>query len=62
MAFMFDLNGTVVITKPNKRGTIKGRAEYANGSPDSYWVQFVDGQGDLNSGWFDEQDLSWPQD
>lgn len=62
MTFKFDLGQDIVITQPNKVGFVKGRAEYVTGSPNSYWVQFVDGQGDLNSGWFDERDLSHPRD
>ena len=62
MTFKFNLGQDIVITQPNKVGFVKGRAEYVNGSPNSYWVQFVDGQGDLNSVWYDEQDLSYPQD
>lgn len=62
MAFKFNIGQDVVITQPNKVGFVKGRAEYVTGSPNSYWVQFVDGHGDLVAVWYDEQDLSYPQD
>lgn len=57
MTFNFDLGQEVAIILTDKVGQVKGRAEYLNGAPNSYWVQYVDGQGDLTSNWIDEQDL-----
>ena len=54
----FAIGDNVVIKLSDASGTIAGRAEYNGVYPNSYWVTFVNGQGDVQKSWFDEQDLT----
>lgn len=58
MTFKFNLGQDIVITETSKQGFVKGRAEYNNGTPNSYLVQFVNGRGDLEIDWIEEANLS----
>lgn len=55
--FEFKLDEEVGIANTELEGTIIGRAEYANGTPNNYWVRYIDAKGDLCKVWFDEADL-----
>lgn len=57
MGFKFDLGAEVFIILTDTEAEVIGRAEYINGSPNSYWLYYEDNQGDARKVWFDEQEL-----
>ena len=57
MSFKFDLGDEVYITLSNTKAKVIGRADYLNGTPNTYWLYYVDSNGDANKSWFDEQDV-----
>lgn len=54
----FNIGSSVVISLTGQKGIIIGRAEYNNVYPNSYWVQYESGEGNLAKSWIDEQDLA----
>lgn len=58
MSFLFNLGSNVVIDLNNITAQVIGRAEYLNGTPNNYWLYYLDAQGDAIKNWFEEQELS----
>ena len=54
----FNIGSFVIVSLTGQKGIVIGRAEYDNVFPNSYWVQYVSGEGNLAKSWFDEQDLT----
>ena len=55
----FNLDQAVTITATGQKGTIVGVCTYSKDTfPDSYWVTFVNGNGNLEKTWFDQSDLT----
>jgi hypothetical protein len=58
MSFNFELGQEVNITLADVSGTVYGRAEYwKNKHVNSYWIRFLNGDGDAVYSWYDEDDL-----
>ncbi|MGL4757032.1 MAG: hypothetical protein ACRCXB_32175, partial [Aeromonadaceae bacterium] len=57
MSFKFGLNQLVEIAVSGEFGTVKSRAEYANGSENTYFVHYKAADGRAVTQWFDESDL-----
>lgn len=55
---MFNIGDEVRVILTGQVGQVIGRAEYNNVYPNSYWVQYESGEGNLAKSWFDEQDLA----
>lgn len=55
----FAIGEGVTIYVTDQKGVIIGRAEYNGVYPNSYWVQYMSGDGNLAKSWFDEQDLAY---
>jgi hypothetical protein len=54
---MHDLKAKVVINNTELNGVVVGRAEYIWTTP-SYFVEYVDAQGNPRREWFDDYQLS----
>lgn len=55
----FNLDQAVTITATGQKGVIVGVCNYSAGTfPVSYWVTFVNGNGNLEKTWFDQSDLT----
>lgn len=57
-SFAFNLGATVQIKVSGETGTIKGRAEYLEGEPNSYWIQYKSADGRAVAAWWSEQSLA----
>lgn len=57
--FIFDLGAKVIRKANSKPGTIKARSQYHQGYlPNHYLIEYVDGQGDVQTEWLTESELS----
>ena len=54
----FAIGDAVVVKVTGQKGLVVGRAEYDNVYPNSYWLQYQSGEGNLAKTWFDEQDIT----
>lgn len=57
MSFKFELDDEVVITLSGTEATITARAEYTNGVPNYYQVDYVNSLGDPVSMWVLEANI-----
>jgi hypothetical protein len=57
MAFKFELNTKVNITRSGEQGNITARCE-SNDSINSYQVEYDDGNGCAQCRWFSEREIS----
>ena len=55
--FKFELNDNVTISASGERGVVKGRAEYATGAENCYYVIYKAGDGTAKKVWWEESDL-----
>lgn len=55
--FLFELSAKVRISANSRDGKVTARCEYDDGSPNLYTVEYLNGDGDLTSAWFKEQQL-----
>lgn len=58
MGFKFDNGDQVAVFKSGEVGEIIGRAEYANGNENQYFVRYVAGDGRSVESWWAESALT----
>lgn len=56
-AWAFGFNQKVRIARSLEEGVVRGRAEYPD-RPESYWLDYRDGNSCAKSGWFDARELT----